>query len=86
MNANFDIVNKNLKECWSYYAEYRETFRKNNYSDREPQDFLDWCYEELYECPNCNCVVLKDEQTRMCDPLNPDNVCDDCIENGGYYE
>ena len=86
MNANFDIVNKNLKECWEYYKEYRETFRKNNYSDREPQDFLEWCYEELYECPNCSCVVLKDEQLRMHEPLNPDNVCDDCIENGGYYE
>lgn len=86
MNANYEIVGKNLKECWEYYKEYRETFRKNNYSDIEPQDFLDWCYEELYECPNCGCIVLKDEQTRMCDPFNSDNVCDDCIENGGYYE
>lgn len=86
MNVNYEIVDRNLKECWDYYKEYREEFRKNNYSDKEPQDFLDWCYEELYECHNCGEIVLKDEQTRMCDPLNPDNVCDDCIENGGYYE
>lgn len=86
MNANYEIVDRNLKECWDYYKEYREEFRKNNYSDKEPQDFLDWCYEELYECPNCGEIVLKDDQTRMCDPLNADNVCDDCIENGGYYE
>lgn len=86
MNANYEIVDRNLKECWEYYKEYREEFRKNNYSDKEPQDFLDWCYEELYECPNCGEIVLKDDQTRMCDPFNADNVCDDCIENGGYYE
>lgn len=86
MNANYEIVKKNLKECWSYYVEYREKFRKENYSDAEAQDFLDWCYEELYECPCCKEVVLKDEQTRMFDPFNSDNVCDGCIEDGGYYE
>lgn len=86
MNANFDIVDKNLKECWEYYKEYRDNFIKTHYSNAEVQDFLDWCYEELYQCPNCECVVLKDDQLRMHEPLNPDNVCDDCIENGGYYE
>lgn len=86
MNANYEIVDRNLKECWEYYKEYRENFFKENYSDTKIQDFLDWCYDNLYECPNCGDIVLLDEQTRMCDPLNPDNVCDDCIENGGYYE
>lgn len=86
MNANYEIVNMNLNECWEYYKEYREEFIKENYSDVEPQDFLEWCYEELYECPNCYQVVKKDNQTRMHEPLNPDNVCDYCIEEGGYYE
>lgn len=85
MNVNFDIICRNLKECWEYYMDYRKYFIQRYYSDNEPQDFLDWCYEELYECPNCGCIVLKDEQTRMHDPLNPDNVCDDCIETGDYY-
>lgn len=86
MNANYEIVDKNLEECWEYYKEYRETFRKNNYSDAEPQDFLDWCYEELYECPNCGVIVLKDEQGHMNESYNCDNVCDECIEVNGYYE
>lgn len=86
MNANFEIVNENLKECWEYYCDYRKYFVKRYYSDKEPQDFLDWCYEELYQCPNCGNVVLKDDQTQMCNPGNCDNVCDDCIENGGYYD
>ena len=86
MNANFEVVKKNLKECWEYYLDYREHFIKRYYSDVEPKDFLEWCYEELYQCPNCDCVVLKDDQLRMHEPLNPDNVCDDCIENGGYYD
>lgn len=86
MNANFEIVNKNLQECWDYYMDYRNYFKKIFYSDKEPKDFLEWCYEELYECPNCGYVVLKDDQTNMHEPWNADNVCDDCIENGGYYE
>jgi hypothetical protein len=86
MNANLEIVNKNLKECWEYYMDYRKYFIQRYYSDVQPQDFLDWCYEELYECPNCGQIVLKDEQTHMHEPTNSDNVCDDCIENGGYYE
>ena len=85
MNANFDIVNKNLKECWEYYVDYRKHFIQRYYSDVEPQDFLDWCYEELYECPNCNCVVLKDDQRYMHEPRNCDNVCDNCVEDG-YYD
>ena len=85
MNVNYEIICKNLYSCWKYYEEYYQKFKIKNYSDINPQDFIEWCYEELYECPNCGDIVLKDEQTRMHEPLNPDNVCDDCIENGDYY-
>ena len=86
MNASYEVVNRHLKDCWSYYKDYRKYFITKYYSDAQPQDFLDWCYEELYECPNCGEVVLKDEQTHMHEPLNSDNVCDWCIEEGDYYE
>ena len=86
MDVNYEIVNENLQECWEYYYEYRENFFKENYSDTKIQDFLDWCFDNLYQCPNCGDIVLKDEQSRLWDQLNADNVCDDCIECGGYYE
>ena len=84
MNASYEIVDKNLKECWEYYKEYRQEFAKTHYSDAQPQDFLDWCYEELYECPNCREVVLIDEQLHLNEPYNCDNVCDYCIEELDY--
>jgi len=85
MNVKVNI--DNVKECWGYYETYMEEYRKTHYSDDTNYDeFVDWCYENLYQCPNCDCIVLKDDQTRMYDPFNSDNVCDDCIENGGYYE
>ena len=77
----------NVKECWELYEIYMEEYRKTHYSDDiNYDDFVDWCENELYQCPSCGNVVLKDEQTQMCKPYNSDNVCDDCIENGGYYE
>ena len=83
---NIDIIDKNLKECWELYRDYLEEFRKRNYSDATPMDFVEYCEEELYQCPNCYTIVVKDNQTRLNDDLNPDNVCDWCIEEDGYYE
>lgn len=82
MNVNYDIVNDNLQECWEYYKEYRKYFIQRYYSDNEPQDFLKWCFEELYQCPNCEAIVLKDEQSWLNHPLNSENVCDECMEDG----
>ena len=81
-----DIIDKNLKECWELYKDYLEEFRKRNYSDAIPEDFVEWCEDELYDCPNCGQVVIKDNQERLNDDLNSDKVCDDCIECGGYYD
>ena len=84
--VNYDVISNNLRECWEYYMEYREYFVKRYYSDVDPKDFIEWCEDELYKCPNCDQIVLRDDQTRIHDPHNSDGVCDDCIENGGYYE
>lgn len=86
MDVTFDIINKYHQECWSYYKNYYKEFKEENYSDIQPQDFLDWCEENLWYCKNCETIVLKDDQTRLYDHLNPDNVCDGCIEIGGYYD
>jgi len=83
---NIEIIDKNLKDCWEYYKDYLEKFRKTHYSDAIHKDFIEWCEEELYQCPNCGMVVIKDEQMRLYDDYNCDNVCDDCIEEGGYYD
>ena len=81
-----DIIDRNLKECWELYRNYLEEFRKKNYSDAIPEDFVEWCEDELYECPNCGQVVIKDSQERLNSDFNSDKVCDDCIECGGYYD
>lgn len=81
-----DIIDKNLKECWEYYKDYLEEFRKKNYSDAIPKDFVEWCEDELYVCPNCGQVVIKDNQDKLDSDFNSDKVCDDCIEWGGYYD
>lgn len=81
-----DIIDKNLKECWELYRDYLEEFRKKNYSDAIPEDFIEWCEDELYECPNCGQVVIKDSQEKLNSDYNSDKVCDDCIECGGYYD
>lgn len=76
----------NVKDCWELYEAYKEEFRKENYSDASYDDFENWCLNELYECPNCGEIVLKDEQSHLNEPYNCDNVCDECIEVNGYYE
>ena len=76
----------NVKDCWELYEAYKEEFRKENYSDASYDDFENWCLNELYECPNCGEIVLKDEQLHLNEPYNCDNVCDECIEVNGYYE
>lgn len=81
-----DIIDKNLKNCWEYYKDYLEEFRERHYSDAIPKDFVEWCEDELYECPNCGQVVIKDNQYKLNSDFNSDKVCDDCIECGGYYE
>ena len=83
---NFDSIDRNLKECWELYKEYLEEFRKTHYSDAIPMDFVDYCSDELYECPNCGEIVIKDDQEKLYYDFNSDDVCDDCIECGGYYE
>lgn len=84
--VTIDVINDNLKDCWDYYMDYRNHFIKRYYSDVDPLDFIEWCEDELYKCPNCDNIVLRDEQYRLNAPGNSDGVCDDCIENGGYYE
>lgn len=85
MNVKVNV--DNVQTCWEYYEDYMNEYRKTHYSDDTSyEDFVDWCYEELYECPNCKEIVLKDEQMRMCDPNNADNVCDYCIEELDYYD
>lgn len=84
--VDYDVISNNLRECWEYYEGYREYFIKRYYSDVNPKDFIEWCESELYKCPNCDQIVLRDDQTELSNPGNSDRVCDDCIENGGYYE
>lgn len=83
---NVVVNERNVQECWEWYEMYKEKFRTENYSDASYQEFVEWCYEELYECPNCGAIVLKDEQYHLHSELNQDVVCDECIEVGGYYE
>lgn len=74
----------NVKECWELYEAYKEEFRKENYSDASYEDFEKWCLNELFECPNCGVIQRKEDNTRLDDSLNPDNVCDYCIEELDY--
>lgn len=85
-NMTFDLIDENLKECWGLYKEYLEEFRKNNYSDAKADDFIDWCMNSLYKCPDCGEIVLLDWQAHLFETYNTDCVCDDCLEANGYYE
>ena len=76
----------NVKECWELYEQYIEEFQKEHYSDVSYDEFVNWCENELGECPSCGQIVWKDEQEHLLDELNTDQVCDDCIESCGYYE
>lgn len=81
----FKVTINNVKECWKYYEEYMEDYRKNHYSDDTNYDeFVNWCENELMECPNCGEIVLKDEQDHLNETYNPENVCNYCIEELGY--
>jgi len=79
-----ELIDRNLKECWELYTEYLEQFKKEHYSNQKPMDFVDFCENELTICPNCGEVVLKDDIDIS--PLNCDEVCVYCINEGGYYE
>lgn len=80
MNVKLD--ENNVLEIWPIFE---EQMKEKNIELLNYKDFEEWCYEELYECPNCKNIVLKDEQTHMFEPTNADNVCDECIEVNGYY-
>lgn len=81
----FKVTINNVKECWKYYEEYMEDYRKNHYSDDTNYDeFVNWCENELMKCPNCGEIVLKDEQDHLNEPYNPENVCNYCIEELDY--
>ena len=81
----FKVTVDNVQECWKYYEEYMEEYRKNHYSDDTNYDeFVNWCENELMECPNCGEIVLKDEQDHLNEPYNPENVCNYCIEELDY--
>lgn len=86
MEITFDIINKHLVACWLYYKWYVDEFNKTHYSDATPDDFVDWCVNNLMYCVNCNDVYVKDEQERLYDDYNADNVCDSCIEELDYYD
>ena len=85
-NITIDKINDNLQTCWDWYMDYLNQFKQTHYSDQDPMDFIDYCTNELYECPNCGQIVAIDEQTYNNEPKNCDNVCDDCIMELGYYE
>ena len=79
------ITIDNVKRCWELYEIYMEEYRKTHYSDNvDYDDFVDWCENELYECPNCGEIVRKDEQEHLFINGNYDGVCDDCIEELDY--
>lgn len=86
---NIEVNIDNVKECWKLYEDYMEEYRKEHYSDDTNYDeFVNWCENELGECPNCGQIVWKDKQEHLSNERNAetDNVCDDCIESYGYYE
>lgn len=76
----------NVVECWKLYEEYVKEFKQEHYSDVSYDGFVEWCESELFECPNCGIIQKKDDNYHLGEPLNSDDICDDCIENGGYYE
>lgn len=78
----FTVTVDNVRECWEYYEQYIEEFFNEHYSDASYEDFVEWCENELMECPNCGEIIKKDTQEHL-DNLN--GVCDQCIING-YYE
>ena len=81
---SIEVISENLQKCWDEYTYYVEKFKKENYSDQKPMDFVDFCENELTICSNCGEVVLKDEIPN--NAYNSDNVCEYCINEGGYYE
>ena len=79
---NFEVNVHNVKECWNLYEEYLKEYKSDHYSDdTNYEEFVNWCEENLMECPNCEAVVFKDEQSWLGHPLNTENVCDDCMED-----
>lgn len=79
---SFEKIDNNLKECWEFYKDYVEDFKKNHYSDEIPEDFISWCEDNLTICPGCSEIVLQDDITL--DTFNTDEVCETCIENDYY--
>ena len=80
----FEEIDNNLKECWEFYKDYVEDFKKNHYSDEIPEDFISWCEDNLTICPSCREVVLQDDIPT--NAYNCDEVCEYCIRQSGYYE
>lgn len=80
---NVEVNENNVIECYKFFEDYvdehKEEFKDKNI---DYDFFVDWCYEELYKCPNCEEIMFKDSQEHL-DNLN--GVCDQCIING-YYE
>ena len=84
----FEVTTANVVQCWKCYEHYMEEYRKTHYSDDKNYDeFVSWCENELYECPGCGRILIKDEEcTRLFEPFNSDDVCDYCIYEAGYYD
>ena len=73
----------NVEVCWGYYLDYLKRTKQENNKSLTIWDFKEWVKDELYECPNCGEIVLKDDLEHS--PTNTDVVCCECIDNG-YYE
>lgn len=81
---SFEEIDDNLQECWEFYKDYVEDFKKNHYSDEIPEDFISWCEDNLTICPACCEIVLQDDIP--INAYNCDEVCEYCIRQSGYYE
>lgn len=82
------VDENNVRECYKYYEEYKEQERKHNeYCEGASyNEFVDWCSNNLYKCPNCKEILIIEEQIQLNEPYNSDSVCDECIENLDYYD
>ena len=82
------VDENNVMDCFRFYEEWKENERKINKDccDANYNEFVDWCADNLYKCPNCDEIVLIEDQCHLNEPYNCDSVCDECIDANGYYE
>lgn len=75
------INQKNVKELWGLYEDYKSEFYKRHYSDVQCEDFETYIENNVKKCNNCERYIL-DENMGISELALQDSICADCMSDG----